>query len=149
MDAQWFKTSWNRDVRNGPLAHLLARSLTPLNRSLAPHCLLRSLAHSLAPESWARETVDYFCPVFKVFWITVGRLKDADVLKLVETHCIPIQTYVIEVIIVANFTQYTVPFFDRCFSTIGPKAALQAISWPTIMARACWWNILLLNVLFF
>ena len=57
-----------------------------------------------------------------------GHSKDAVVLKLVETQCIPIQTFVIEVIIVGNFTQYTVPFFERCFSTIGSKAALQVIS---------------------
>ena len=58
--SQWFKTSWFQDVSNGPLAHPLARSLAPLTRSLAPHCslrsraplrsLVRSLAHSLAPE---------------------------------------------------------------------------------------------------
>ena len=49
--AQWSRMSWNRDVSNGPLARPLARSLT---------------------RSRARGTVEYFCLIFKVFWITVG-----------------------------------------------------------------------------
>ena len=50
--AQWFKTSWNQDVSNGQLAH----SLAPLT-----HLLARSLSRS-----WARGSVDYFCPIFNV-----------------------------------------------------------------------------------
>ena len=56
----------------GPFAPPFARSLAPLTRSLALHCSLRSLAaltHSLArslTRSWARGTVEYFCPIFQV-----------------------------------------------------------------------------------
>ena len=58
--ARWARKAKNRDVSTGPLACPFARSLAPLTRLLAPHCslrsraplrsLVRSLAHSLAPE---------------------------------------------------------------------------------------------------
>ena len=50
----WFRSSWIRDISNGPLTHLLTRSLA------------RSLTRS-----WARGTVAWFCTVFKVSWITI------------------------------------------------------------------------------
>ena len=58
--ARWVRKARNRDVSTGPLACPFACSLAPLTRLLAPHCslrsraplrsLVRSLAHSLAPE---------------------------------------------------------------------------------------------------
>ena len=62
----WSGTNKNRDVSTGPLARTFARSLTPLTRSLAPDCSLRSRPplHSLVPSlahfahSLARGTVN-------------------------------------------------------------------------------------------
>ena len=57
---RWFKTAMNQDESTGPLARPFIRSLAPLTRLLAPHCLfcshaplrsfIRSLARSLTPE---------------------------------------------------------------------------------------------------
>ena len=58
ITAQWFKTTWNWDVCNGPLAHPLARLLALLTHSIHVRATLRSLvwsrAHSLAPEPIGR-----------------------------------------------------------------------------------------------
>ena len=45
--ARWFRTANNWDVRDMLLARTFAYLLTPLTRSLAPHCLLSSAAPSL------------------------------------------------------------------------------------------------------
>ena len=65
--AQWARITKNPDKSTGLLARLFARSLTPLTRSLAPDCSLRSrpplrsLAHSLA-----RGKVNFWC--LKMTW---------------------------------------------------------------------------------
>ena len=75
-NALWSGTNKNRDVSTGPLARPFARSLTPLTRSRAPDCLLRSrpplrsLIPSLAhfAHSLARGKVNYQIAILSVFF---------------------------------------------------------------------------------
>ena len=65
--AQWFKTL---EIGMFELDHTLVHSLVRSHRSRAP---LPSFVRSLIC-SQVRGTVKYFCPIFKVPWITVARI---------------------------------------------------------------------------
>jgi len=65
----WFRTPWNRDVSNGPLvrSHGSHRSLTRSLRTARLARALRSFARYRA-----RWTMEFWCPIFKVFWTQWG-----------------------------------------------------------------------------